>query len=107
MRNLQTLSKEKLASGFDYDSSSEISFAKLVLKLHKSQFPTTGGRRAKEPLGLSRISGMEWWNGTLEWNTGINNLVPKMALSHCSLNKPSKGWLSNTFRTVDFDMQLQ
>ena len=22
---------------------------------------------------LSRISRMEWWNGTLEWNTGINN----------------------------------
>ena len=20
---------------------------------------------------LSRISGMEWWNGTLEWNTGM------------------------------------
>ena len=23
---------------------------------------------------LSRISGMEWWNGTLEWNTGMGNL---------------------------------
>ena len=21
--------------------------------------------------GLSRTSGMEWWNGTLEWNTGM------------------------------------
>ena len=31
---------------------------------------------------LSRISGMEWWNGTLKWNTGINNLMPKMLLSH-------------------------
>ena len=25
----------------------------------------------------SRISGMEWWNGTLEWNTGIKILMPK------------------------------
>ena len=23
---------------------------------------------------LSTISGMEWWNGTLEWNAGISNL---------------------------------
>ena len=22
---------------------------------------------------LSRIGRMEWWNGTLEWNTGMNN----------------------------------
>ena len=22
------------------------------------------------------------WNGTLEWNTGINNLMPKILLSH-------------------------
>ena len=54
MRSLQTLSKKKLVSGFDYDSSSEISFCQACVegKLHKSQFPTTGGRRAKELLGL-------------------------------------------------------
>ena len=54
MRSLQTLSKEKLVSSFDYDSSSEISFCQACVegKLHKSQFPTTGGRRAKELLGL-------------------------------------------------------
>ena len=54
VRSLQTLSKEKLVSGFDYDSSSEISFCQACVegKLHKSQFPTTGGKRAKEPLGL-------------------------------------------------------
>ena len=54
MRSLQTLSKEKLVSSFDYDSSSEISFCHACVegKLHKSQFPTTGGRRAKELLGL-------------------------------------------------------
>ena len=22
--------------------------------------------------GVSGISGMEWWNGLLEWNTGMN-----------------------------------
>ena len=27
---------------------------------------------------LLRLSGTEWWNGTLEWNTGINNLIPKV-----------------------------
>ena len=26
---------------------------------------------------LSKISGMEWWNGTLEWNTGMGNLNQK------------------------------
>ena len=24
---------------------------------------------------MSRISGMEWWNGTLEWNTGMTQIV--------------------------------
>ena len=31
---------------------------------------------------LSRIGGIEWWNGILEWNTEINNLMPEVALSH-------------------------
>ena len=35
--------------------------------------------------GLSRISGMEWWNGTLEWNTEINNLMPNVALCYYCL----------------------
>ena len=26
---------------------------------------------------ISRISGMEWWNGILDWNTGIGKLMPK------------------------------
>ena len=25
------------------------------------------------PRWLSRISGMEWWNGTLEWNGGMEH----------------------------------
>ena len=28
---------------------------------------------------LSRISGMEWWNGILEWNTGIGQVMPKLS----------------------------
>ena len=53
-RNLQILAKEKLVNGFDYDSSGEISFCQACAKgkLHKNQFPTTGGKRAKQPLGL-------------------------------------------------------
>ena len=25
---------------------------------------------------ISRISVMEWWNGVLDWNTGMDKLVP-------------------------------
>ena len=28
---------------------------------------------------LSRISGMEWWNGILEWNTEIGQVMPKLS----------------------------
>jgi len=48
-QNLQKLAKEKLVDGFDYDSSREISFYQPCIerKLHKSQFPNSGGKRAK------------------------------------------------------------
>ena len=51
---MQTLAKEKLVNGFDYDASGEISCFQACVegKLHKSQFPTTGDKRAQEPLGL-------------------------------------------------------
>ena len=54
MRSLQTLAKGKLVTGFDYDYSKEISFCQACVegKLHKSQFPATGGKRAKQPLEL-------------------------------------------------------
>ena len=41
-------------TGFDYDHSKEISFCQACVegKLHKSQFPATGGKRAKQPLEL-------------------------------------------------------
>ena len=28
---------------------------------------------------LSRISGMEWWNGILEWNTEIGQVMLKLS----------------------------
>ena len=54
MRSLQTLAKGKLVTGFDYDHSKEISFCQACIegKLHKSQSPATGGKRAKQPLEL-------------------------------------------------------
>ena len=52
--NLQKLDKQKLVNGFDYDPSKEISFCQACVEgnLHESQFPTTGGKRSEEPLGL-------------------------------------------------------
>ena len=53
-RNLEKLAKDKLVNGFNYDPSRDISFCQACVdgKLHRSQFPTTGGKRAKEPLEL-------------------------------------------------------
>ena len=54
MRSLQTLVKGKLVTGFDYYYSKEISFCQACIegKLHKSQFPATGSKRAKQKLEL-------------------------------------------------------
>ena len=54
MRSLQTLAKGKLVNGFDYDYSKEISFCQACAegKRHKSQFPASRGKRAKEQLEL-------------------------------------------------------
>lgn len=40
--------------GFDYDVSKEIGFCESCAerKHHRSQFPTSGGKRSEEPLGL-------------------------------------------------------
>ena len=53
-RNLEKLARDNLVDGFDYDSSRGISFCQACVdrKLHRSQFLTTRGKRAKEPLGL-------------------------------------------------------
>ncbi len=54
VQSLQKLAKEKLADGFNYDASKEIGFCKPCAegKHHQSQFPTGGGKRSEEPLGL-------------------------------------------------------
>ena len=53
-RNLEKLARDNLVDGFDYDPSRGISFCQACVdgKLHRSQFPTTRGKRAKEPLDL-------------------------------------------------------
>ena len=53
-RNLQKLAKDKLVDGFDYDVSKQIGFCESCAegKHQKSQFPTNGGKRSEEPLGL-------------------------------------------------------
>ena len=53
-KNLQRLAKEKLVKGFNYDATQEINFCESCVKgkHHRSQFPTSGGKRSEEPLGL-------------------------------------------------------
>jgi transposase InsO family protein len=52
--NLEKLAKDKLVDGFDYDVSKEFSFCESCVegKHHRCQFPTNGGKRYQEPLGL-------------------------------------------------------
>lgn len=54
VKNLQLLARKDLVHGFDYNPSKNISFCQACVngKLHKSSFPTSGGQRAREPLGL-------------------------------------------------------
>ena len=35
------------------------------------------------PSWLSRISGMEWWNGMLEWNTGMIQIAQFLTIPSC------------------------
>ena len=53
-RNLEKLARDNLVDGFDYDLSRGNSFCQDCVdgKLHRSQFPTTRGKRAKELLDL-------------------------------------------------------
>ena len=48
------MAKDKLVDGFDYDVSKEINFCESCAegKHHQNSFPTDGGRRSDEPLGL-------------------------------------------------------
>ena len=51
---MQKLAKNELAVGFDYDVSKEIHFCEHCAqgKHHRSRFPSSGGKRSDEPLGL-------------------------------------------------------
>ena len=51
---MQKLAKQKLVNGFNYDATKEINFCESCVKgkHHRSQFPTSGGKRSEEPLGL-------------------------------------------------------
>ena len=53
-KNLQRLANEKLVNGFNYDATKEINFCESCVKgkHHRTQFPTSGGKRSEEPLGL-------------------------------------------------------
>ena len=62
-RNLEKLAKDKLVDGFDYDASKEINFCESCAeeKHHRNSFPTDGGRRSDEPLGLVHMMSVENW----------------------------------------------
>ena len=53
-RSLQKLARDDLVDGFDYDVLQEIQFCESCAegKNHRKPFPTSGGKRSKEPLGL-------------------------------------------------------
>lgn len=53
-RNLQKLAKHRMVDGFDFDATKQIKFCESCVngKHHRSNFPTSGGKRSEEPLGL-------------------------------------------------------
>ena len=53
-RNLQRLAKHGMVDGFDFDATKQIKFCESCVKgkHHRSKFPTSGGKRSEEPLGL-------------------------------------------------------
>ena len=54
IQNLQKLARDKLVSGFDFDTSKQHNFCEACVdgKHHWSSFPTEVSSRAKEPLAL-------------------------------------------------------
>ena len=53
-RNLNKLASDNLVTGFDFDAKNELDFCEPCVhgKFHKCPLPTSGARRADEPLGL-------------------------------------------------------
>ena len=64
-RNLQKLAKDNLVDDFDYDTTKEVSFCEPCAngKHHHSSFPTSGTKRAEEPLGLVHSDRCVWEDG--------------------------------------------
>ena len=54
MQNLRKLAKEELVDGFDYNSLRDVNFCEPCSegKLQRRKFPTDGGKRSGELLGL-------------------------------------------------------
>ena len=54
VRNLQKLARDNMINGFDFDTSSDLTFCEACVsgKHHKSQFPKGTSNRSTEPLGL-------------------------------------------------------
>lgn len=54
VQNLKKLANESLVTGFDFDPKKNIDFCEACVqgKLHRCAFPTSGAKRATEPLGL-------------------------------------------------------
>ena len=51
---MQRLAKHGMVDGFDFDATKQIKFCESCVKgkHHRSKFPTSGGKRSEEPLGL-------------------------------------------------------
>ncbi|KAK3725314.1 hypothetical protein QZH41_002591 [Actinostola sp. cb2023] len=54
-QNLKKLANESLVTGFDFDPKKGLDFCEACVqgKLHRCSFPTSGAKRATEPLGLA------------------------------------------------------
>ncbi|KAK3735648.1 hypothetical protein QZH41_001075 [Actinostola sp. cb2023] len=54
-QNLKKLANESLVTGFDFDPKKGLDFCEACVqgKLHRCSFPTSGTKRATEPLGLA------------------------------------------------------
>ncbi|KAK3746619.1 hypothetical protein QZH41_003126 [Actinostola sp. cb2023] len=54
-QNLKKLANESLVTGFDFDPKKGLEFCEACVqgKLHRCSFPTSGAKRATEPLGLA------------------------------------------------------
>ena len=87
-RNLEKLAQNKLVNGLNYDPSRNRVFCQPCVdgKIHKKQFPTTGGRRANKLLELihsdvcgkvktSSLGGCHYFLTSIDDNTQVNAIT--------------------------------